>query len=160
MDLRTITNIILILSVIGLVDAAYSTYDHYQILSGDNTGSFCDVSGEISCSAVNGSPYAEILGIPVALTGVLWFIVTIILAYQISKKPRKGFWENSAFYLFLWSIAGILSVVWFIYVELFLIGAVCILCTIVHIIVIIIAWLSYKLLQKPLGKYVENVFYE
>ena len=160
MKLQTIATIVLILAVIGLVDSVYATYEHYEYLKDSASKAFCDISSEISCSAVNGSEYSEIFGIPVAATGAAWFVVTIVLALEMRKKTRTGFWKNAPFYLFVWSVIGLFSIMYFIYVELFLIGSICILCTIVHIIVVITLLLSYKALEKPIGKYISEIFYK
>ena len=159
MDAKKIISVMIVLSVIGLAVSIYSTWEHYELVSGSKSSSFCDVSAEVSCSAVNSSPYSEVMGIPTAAFGALWFAAAIVLLYQI-RNGARGFWKNSPFYLFAWCIAGLLTVIWLVYAEFFLIGALCILCTIVHIIVIIMLFLSHKLLQKPVGKYMEDIFYK
>ena len=157
----TILEIIIILSIIGMIDSAYLTYEHYQLLSNIGEGSFCDISEELSCSTVNSSPYAEVMGIPMAFLGLVWFIVVIILAYALESKHK--FWKAAPLYLFLWSILGLLSVFWLVYAELFLIGSICILCTLAHVLIIIILFLSYKILKRSnrsIGKYLEEIFYK
>ncbi len=160
MSARTIAKIVLVLSIIGIVDSAYATYEHYALLSESEQGSFCDINAAVSCTAVNTSPYSEMFGIPTAFYGVMWFLVTVVLGYQLLKEHKSGFWKNTPFYLFAWSIVGLLTVFWLVYAELFLIGAICLLCTIVHIIVIIILVLSYKALHKSPRAYLKDIFYK
>ena len=156
-----ILEIIIALSVIGMIASAYSTYEHYQLLSESSKGSFCDISAEVSCSAVNSSPYSEVMGIPTAFMGLIWFIVLVILCYAVESKHK--FCKPAPFYLFAWSIIGLLTIIWLVYAELFLIGAICLVCTVVHILVIIILFLSYKVFKsyhKPIGKYLGDIFYK
>ena len=162
MKTTTILEIIIILSIIGMIDSAYLTYEHYQLISDSEKGnSFCDISKELSCSTVNSSPYAEVMGIPMAFLGLVWFIVVVILSYSIESKHK--FWKASPLYLFLWSILGLFSVFWLVYAELFLIGSICTLCTLAHILIITILFLSYKIFKrshKSIGKYLGEIFYK
>ena len=161
MKTTTILEIIIVLSVIGVIGSAYSTYEHYQLISDSSSGSFCDISAEVSCSAVNSSPYSEVMGIPTALIGLVWFIILVILCYGVELKHK--FWKPAPFYLFVWSIIGMLTVFWLVYAELFLIGAICLVCTLVHILVIIILFLSHKVFKRSnrsIGKYLGDIFYK
>src|SRR3989338_4364408 len=92
---------------------------------------------------------------------VVLFIIVVILAYAVESKHK--FCKPAPFYLFAWSIIGLLTVIWLVYAELFLIGAICLVCTLVHILVIIILYLSYKVFKsyhKPIGKYLGDIFYK
>ena len=157
----TILEIIVVLSIIGMIASAYSTYEHYQLISDSSSGSFCDISAEVSCSAVNSSPYSEVMGIPTAFMGLIWFIVLVILCYAVESKHK--FCKPAPFYLFAWSIIGLLTIIWLVYAELFLIGAICLVCTVVHILLIIILFLSYKVFKRSnrsIGKYLGDIFYK
>ena len=153
MKTETTAKIIIVLSLIGLVDAAYSTYEHYEIISGAIGKSFCDLGVGISCSAVNGSSFSEVFGIPMALIGVFWFAVLIILSHMMLRGSK-----NMEFFVFVWSVTGLGTVFWLLYAE-YVIGAICLLCTLVHIIVMVNLVLAYKSLKKPILKYLEDTFY-
>jgi len=60
-----------ILVVIGLADAAYLTVTHFTT----TVHLACSGSGTIDCEKVTTSPQAYILGIPVAVLGLVFFVV-------------------------------------------------------------------------------------
>ena len=70
------------------------------------------------------SAYALFFGIPVALFGVAYYLTIIIsaIAYLDSKKE--------AFLIFLasFTIVGLLASAWFVFLQVAVIGALCIYC--------------------------------
>src|SRR6478609_8067483 len=61
--------------VLGLLTAAYLTYEHYT----GSTTLACPASGAVDCVKVTSSPWSTILGIPVAPLGLLFFAVMLVL---------------------------------------------------------------------------------
>ncbi|PIN73253.1 Vitamin K epoxide reductase [Candidatus Woesearchaeota archaeon CG10_big_fil_rev_8_21_14_0_10_45_16] len=133
----TILYIIQLISVLGLVTSLYLTNAH---LTGGSTA--CDISPTVSCSFVNTSTFSEIFGIPVALLGMVWFVVLSYLGFKYFWKPKQY-----VKWLFWWSIVGILSVVYLIWAEIIL-GAICLYCTFVHVLVLITFGLVLYLRKK------------
>lgn len=69
--MKKIYRIIIALSaIIGIAIMSYLTYLHYS----GGGGSFCNLVAGLSCDIVNKSIYAEILGIPFSILGILYFI--------------------------------------------------------------------------------------
>lgn len=125
-----ILKIIIILSIIGIVTSLYLVKNHY---APPTKGALCDISESVSCSLVNTSIYSELFNIPVALLGALWFLILIIFSWKALKK------DGALPTMMLgWSILGILFVIWFVIVEIFLLRSICPFCTLVHAIIIII----------------------
>lgn len=131
--------LILFLSVAGFLISLYLVQNHY---AGATQGSVCDFGETISCSLVNTSIYSELWNVPVALLGVLWFIVAILLAWKGLKKPAV-----SVSLLVGWSVLGLLSVIYFVAVEIIL-KALCPFCTLIHVVVVVILLLSIYLYRK------------
>lgn len=128
--------VILFLGVLGLITSAYLTFNHYSLKA-----SACDFNAQISCSLVNNSVFSEILNVPVAIFGGLWFLILILLAWKSLKK------DGVLMSLLLgWNIIGILVVIYLIIAEIIL-QALCPLCTVVHILIIIILTFSIILYQ-------------
>ncbi len=123
------------LSMLGLATSLYLLQNHYAPPS---AGSFCDFGEAISCSVVNTSVYSELLGVPVALLGAIWFVFLIWISWNAYSKPEH---VQS---LLVWNVLGILSVVYFVIAEIIL-QSICPFCTLVHIIIIITLTLSYLL---------------
>jgi len=138
------------LSILGIVLSGYLTYLHYSTLN-----SPCDFSETFQCSLVNRSKYAEVLGVPVALLGLLGYSFLGFISFSLSKDNflRKIREKNiinktiSAQTLLVFSIIALVTSLYLTYAEFFLIKALCILCLVSQITVLGIAFSSYKNLQ-------------
>lgn len=73
------------------------------------------------CDLVNASPYAQVGGVPVALLGLVGYLVLLGLGLW---RARGGPWALSLF-VFGLALAGFLYSAFLTYVELFVILAVC-----------------------------------
>jgi uncharacterized membrane protein len=73
---------ILLITLIGLLDAAYLVYVHYNGLKG--LVCFGASHGHSSCETVQSSVYSKLDGVPVALLGLLGYVV--ILASQFVRN--------------------------------------------------------------------------
>jgi uncharacterized membrane protein len=71
MSARTLRITLTVLSVIGVILAAYLTYLHYS-----GTTPPCSIKGN-PCSQVQKSKYSELAGIPVALMGLIGYIAIL-----------------------------------------------------------------------------------
>jgi vitamin-K-epoxide reductase (warfarin-sensitive) len=140
---------ILGLAVVGLVAAAASSYVQYQLVTDPAYTSFCDVSETVSCTQLYQSRYGSIAGIPVALGGVFWFGVVLLLAFAEAKGPRTS-GENVAAYFLVWSTVGLSVAMYMAYASFFVLGTFCFLCGIVYVAVIGIFLLSGASASTPL----------
>ena len=120
---------LVIVAVIGFILSTYLTYHHYQILADPTTQSFCDVSDAFNCSEVNSSAYAEFLNTPVALLGVIYFIVALI--FSIKSLKNAHYYKH----LSVLHTLGLLSIFYLVYAE-WVLQTICIFCTIVHVMII------------------------
>ena len=111
--------LIIILTVIGIFDTAYLTAEYYF-----NLTAYCPIGG--GCEKVLSSPYSVVFGIPLALFGLIFyfFILILAMAYQLSGRGifLKIFFV-STFLAFLFSL-------WLVYLQLFVIKALCVYCLI------------------------------
>lgn len=102
----------------------------------------------VSCEAVLDSSYSQVFGIPLELFAVAYFIINLLLVYFIAFGSDRLF-RTSLRVLFGWRFLGIAIVPYLVYVELFLIRAICIYCTIMHVAIIAdFAIISYLLFYK------------
>jgi len=76
------------------------------------------------CDQVTNSPYSLIYGVPVALLGALYYLTILILAaiYIDSRKP------SVLKFLACLTPFGFLASLWFVYLQIFIIKAICIYC--------------------------------
>jgi len=104
------------LSIIGFADAVYLTVSHYR--------------SSISCSSVSGcetvlySSYSTLFGMPTALLGVIYYLFILILALAYTQGQSK--WSLDG--LKILPTAGFLFSLWLVYLQLFIINAICIYC--------------------------------
>jgi uncharacterized membrane protein len=121
----------LVLSLIGLGVSIYLTIVHYvtpQALA-------CPDKGVINCAKVITSPESVVFGIPVAVYGLPFFVVMVA-----ANLPAA--WRSRATWL-VWGrlIAcgvGVVSILYLLYVELFEVDNLCLWCTGVHLITLIL----------------------
>jgi vitamin-K-epoxide reductase (warfarin-sensitive) len=107
-----------ILAVCGVVVSSVSLQRHYAT----SKTAFCDIGGTFNCDIVNRSEYSSILGIPVALIGMLGYAALAGLAtvYRDRREtPRL---------LFGGTTAGLVFALYLTYVEGYILGVWCILC--------------------------------
>lgn len=122
-----------LLSILGMLISIYLTAYHYI----GGVPLICQNSGVINCANVLNSQYAILFGIPIAVFGIAFFIIELLLLW----------YKNDGITL-LWNFLGLGSVIYFVYAE-YMVGNICEYCTMVHIIVIILLSLSiYKFLKS------------
>ncbi len=109
-----------LLGLPGTGVAAYLTYSHWA-----DRVTVCGGIGE--CELVQTSEYSDIAGVPVALLGLLYFVAMSLLAVaRIRRMPGTLEWAQPA--AFSLALAGTAFVAYLIYVELFVLEAICIWC--------------------------------
>jgi uncharacterized membrane protein len=88
-----------------------------------------------NCGIVLGSSYSVVFGVPLELLAVVYFIVNLTLVYIIAFGRRRAF-EVSLDFLFVWRFIGILIVPYLVFVELVILKAICVYCTIMHVAIV------------------------
>ena len=116
-----------ILALVGLGISTYLTIAHYigtQALA-------CSDNGAINCAKVTTSPESVILGIPVAVLGLAFYLAAVPLFSPWSWRST----DRRVHILRLVAICtGMVFVLWLIAAELLIIGAICLWCTGVHLV--------------------------
>jgi uncharacterized membrane protein len=110
------------ISVAGIAISIYLTLLHFAgVLPA------CVSSGPVNCEAVLSSPYSVVAGssIPTSALGILWF------ALNAAAWTRKPGWI-----LLGWSAVGLATVLYLIFIEIVVVGAVCLWCTAAHVLVV------------------------
>ena len=112
--------LILGFGVLGLGASMMSSYVHYKLLTDPSYTSFCDVNPAVSCTQAYLSPYGSVWGVPVALAGVLFFAVVLLLA-GLGGRDRSRARETVPGYIFALSTVGLAAVFylgWASYIQL------------------------------------------
>lgn len=106
-------------SLIGFFDSIYLFFKHIL-------GEIPPCSLVSGCESVLQSAYAEIMGFPVAGLGAFYYLTLIILLVLFFDKRRGIF----LFFATRMTILGFLASLWFVYLQVFVIGAICFYCMI------------------------------
>lgn len=108
---------VLVFSALGFIDAAYLAAEHF-------TGAIPPCSIVQGCETVLTSAYATLWGIPVALFGALFYLAAFLLAFLY--KETRG--DKFLYALVFISSAAFLASLWFVYIQLFVLKAICLYC--------------------------------
>jgi uncharacterized membrane protein len=117
-----------VLALGGLGVSVYLTIAHFtspRIL-------VCSEKGFVNCAAVTTSPESMVFGVfPVAVLGLAFFV---FMAAVTSPWAWRARWPAIRWARFGSVIVGMVFVLYLIYTELFTLNAICLFCTIVHVI--------------------------
>jgi uncharacterized membrane protein len=115
---RRICVTIAVLAVVGIAVSSVSLYHHY----GTSQTSYCDLGESFNCDIVNRSIYSTVLGIPVALIGILGYAGVLALATLYRERAETPVMLLSG------SVAGLGFALYLTYIEGFVLATWCIMC--------------------------------
>jgi uncharacterized membrane protein len=115
---KRLMTMIAILAVCGIAVSSVSLQHHYAT----SKTAYCDIGATFDCDVVNRSQYSSILGIPVALIGMLGYGALAGLA-TVYRERR----ETPAM-LFGAAATGLAFALYLTYIEGHVLGVWCILC--------------------------------
>ncbi len=120
------------LAMAGMGVAAYLTYSRYA----DQPIACAGLSG---CQAVQNSEYSKLVGIPVAVLGMLFCagLLALVVA-RLARLPLTEEWAPVA--AFSMTLTGVAFAAYLTYIELFVVEDVCIWCA-SFASIITVAWL-------------------
>jgi len=128
--------ILFALSIIGLIAAGVVFVDYYIAHSASLP--LCGVEGslgttlQVSCSVISSS-FSSVFGIPLDFLAIAWFGVNLILLAILSIMNKS----KIMILLLAWSILGVSVVPYLIYIEVYVLHALCIYCTTMHIALVL-----------------------
>src|SRR5665213_3605414 len=138
---RVAPGALLVLSFVGLADAAYLAQSE---LAG--TPLLCNLGGLSGCNIVAQSAYSHLFGIPLGVYGLGFYgLVLALSAFELffagEALVRKG--------IQFVTTLGLLASALFMYLQLFVIGAICVYCTISAVISLLVWLLALALPGFP-----------
>ena len=107
-----------VLALCGVVVSSVSLQHHFAT----SKTAYCEIGENFSCDIVNRSEYSSILGIPVALIGMLGYAALAGLA-TVYRERRE-----TPTMLFAGAAAGLAFALYLTYIEGRVLGVWCILC--------------------------------
>jgi len=111
------------LAGVGLAVSAYLTVEHFR----DPGTLACPATATVNCARVTTSAQATLLGVPVAVLGVAFFAAMLLVCLPAGWRDVRLTRVRAAL-----AGVGVGFVLYLVYAELFLVGAICLWCTAVH----------------------------
>lgn len=128
--------LLMIMSAFGLYASSMVVIVYYTL---KETLPFCPLQHgagiTLDCYAVLDSKYSQVFGIPLELLAVGYFVLNLLLVYLIAFGSDRIF-RTSLKTLFAWRFLGIAIVPYLVFVELFVIKAICAYCTMMHVAIV------------------------
>jgi uncharacterized membrane protein len=140
---------LLVFAALGLLSSGASTVVHYRVLKNAGYTSFCDINTTLSCTDAYLSQYGSFGGVPVALLGLLWFVVAAALSW-LSVNGRPEVRESAPGYLFVLSTIALAMILYLAYASFVVLGSVCLLCVGTYVAVLGLFLLSGKIMSYPM----------
>lgn len=134
--------ILLVCSLAGIGIAIYLTSVHYE-----NVPLVCSDKGLVDCARVLSSPYSVVPGtsIPITIPGLLWAVASAALAVFALFQRDERRWLLVA--QFGWTLVGILTVLYLVYVEIVRLHTICAWCTGMHVLILLMFLVTIVQLQ-------------
>ena len=133
--------LLLAFALLGLGASSVSSYVHYNLLTQPAYSSFCDVSATVSCTEAYTSQYGSFMGVPVAILGVVFFAVVLVLT-GIAGRPAASTRETVPAYIFVLSTIGLAFALYLGWASYVVLKVFCILCALTYVSVIAIFIIS------------------
>ncbi len=116
--MQRLMSLVALLAVCGIAISSVSLQHHYAT----SKTAYCEIGETFNCDIVNRSEYSSLLGVPVALIGMLGYAALAGLA-TVYRERR----ETPAL-LFGVATAGLAFALYLTYIEGHVLGVWCILC--------------------------------
>jgi uncharacterized membrane protein len=137
--------VLVLMSLFGL-GAALEVFITYAYLK--QALPFCSQGGFFDCARVLSSTYSQFFGIPLELFAAAYFIINLALVYLIAFGSDRVF-ERAIDAIFVWRFLGLMIVPYLIFIEVFVIHALCLYCTMMHVAIVAdFIIISYLLFYK------------
>jgi uncharacterized membrane protein len=120
-----------VLAIAGLGVSVYLTIAHYTTA----VALACPNTGAINCEKVTTSPESNVFGIPVAVLGLAFYLFLVAITTPWAWRSGR---REVALARLLSLVVGIGFVLYLVYAEVFQIGNICLWCTSVHVITLIL----------------------
>ncbi|HYX48536.1 MAG TPA: vitamin K epoxide reductase family protein [Ktedonobacteraceae bacterium] len=137
--------LLLVLSLLGVGITIYLTSVHYE-----NVPLVCSESGLVNCARVISSSYSVVPGttVPRTIPGFGWCVVSASLA-TVGMFATTGLWQRRIHVAqFVWTMPGLLVVLYLVYAEIVRLHTICAWCTALHILILLMFLITLVQLQS------------
>jgi protein-disulfide isomerase len=134
MTLRRAAIATAVVALLGLAIAADLAYLHAQVAASSEYTSWCSINEVVNCNVVLASEYAYFLGLPVAVWAVLTYLgvgIAALVLPAIASAARRRQLVAALFAVAVWNV---LFSLYLLYVSLYELGALCLLCSGLYVV--------------------------
>lgn len=132
---RRVSLIIAVLALAGMIDSGVALRSHYA----KSKSTYCDLGESFNCDIVNRSAYSVVMGVPVALIGVIGYAALLGLATLYRDKAE------TPVFLLIAAVAGLGFALYLTYIEAYVLAVWCVLCLaslgLITLITVLSSWL-------------------
>ena len=132
---RALRAAVAVLALAGAGIAAYLTYAKYA-----DATIVCSTGG---CETVQSSEYADLLGIPVAVLGLIGYLAILATAFSAGETARVA---GAAL-----ALGGLAFSVYLVVVQVFAIEAYCVWCLASDVVMLLLAAAATARMRQPPG---------
>jgi uncharacterized membrane protein/thiol-disulfide isomerase/thioredoxin len=121
-------------ALLGLGASSVSAWVHHRLLNDPAYASFCDVNQAMSCTSAYASAYGSVAGLPVAVVGVIFFaVVLLVLGLASGSLPSRA---SAATYVLFMAVAALPPIAYLGYASFVVLKTVCVLCLATYVAVL------------------------
>ncbi|AVV45426.1 vitamin K epoxide reductase family protein [Streptomyces sp. SID9913] len=135
---RTLALLLILGGSLGLLASAVLTHDKMELLANPDYVSACSINPVLSCNNIMKSWQASTFGFPNPFIGWAAFPAVIAIGAGLLAGARYRRWHWLG--LQAGTVFGIGLITWLQYSSLYAIGALCLWCTLVWAVTILIFW--------------------
>lgn len=138
------------LNFLAIFITGYLTYLHYK----PSASTICKINEYWDCDVVNKSVYSELFGVPVAVLGLLTYLLLFFMARAIRKGMKfTRFHPSLTNTNLLWFLFGVVAFGvafsgYLTYIEIAVLRAICIFCFAQQIIIILDFLILFGILKS------------
>jgi uncharacterized membrane protein len=118
---RNLRSFVYITGGLGLIFSLFTALEVYE----SSLQRLCTYNSFFSCGAVDSSGHTTTFGVPDSLIGILGFVVILVIAGIAERWPGARTWP---YLLVVVTGLGTAASLYFLYVQLAIIGAFCVIC--------------------------------
>lgn len=132
---RALRAAVAVLALAGAGIAAYLTYAKYA-----DATIVCSTGG---CETVQSSEYADLLGVPVAVLGLIGYLAILATAFSAGETARVA---GAAL-----ALGGLAFSIYLVVVQVFAVEAYCVWCLASDVVMLLLAAAATARLRQPSG---------
>ena len=134
--------------ILSLAATAVAAYLAWITLTHGTLAACGDASPHIACGHVLRSSWSRWLGMPVSLFGCAVYLSMFLTSWWASPISNDRYRKTAWLILATLVLLAVGSALWFVFLQLFVIGKVCLFCTSIHLCGLVIAGLLFLELRR------------